>query len=216
MKIIIDYLEKMENVSGTLAKTALLRELLSKDENSETFFRMFFDEVIYGASVRSFEKALGVTKKDISGKFTDIGEVVLNYINSNLQVMSFDNFLQCVEDIERTSGNKQLEEIKQIFSIFESFSCKWLTRFIVKDLRIGISLKTFNKVMIELGKEEIKKFSVQLCGSIKEIETYDKGFPVGVGIKYDGLRGFIVKKGDEVTGTSRNGKPIDFVPEIME
>ena len=80
----------------------------------------------------------------------------------------------------------------------------------------GLSLKLVNKVFNDVGIRPIEKFKVQLCGGFKDVDSVDWEYPFIVDIKYDGMRLVAEKKDGVITCTSRNGKNVDYIPEIID
>jgi len=212
MKQIIEYLEKIEETRGTKAKEEILYEAFLKT-NIDEFFRLTYSNTNYGISSRSFEKIVNYDGKE---PYFDAGELVGKWVTAG--IYSIPKLLlvkDILETVEKYTGNDLLYFLKHNLESCEPLSAKWITRLILKDLKIGISLKTINKVLDKMGKSKIEKFEVQLCGKFDSIEEYNLGYPILACVKYDGLRGFLEKSGDKVTFTSRNGENIDYVPELI-
>jgi len=212
MKKIFDALEEIERARGSTLKTKILRE--NMDENMYSFLTLFYNDVNYNISKRGWEKLVDYNKKT-DGTYSDVGELCSNFSDSDITIDE-DTFNILVENVVKLKGNNLLEYCKHNILCFDSQTIKWVVRFFNKDLRIGISLKPINKIFSLLGYKLIEKFAVQLCGKFKDVTKYNLGFPVICGIKYDGFRAVIEKKGDKVTITSRQGKDVKFVPELIE
>lgn len=214
MSEMYQYLEKIENASGTNTKSDILFEACVKTPEIIEFFRLSFDDTVYGVGVRSFEK---IVEYDGKTAYFDAGELVAPHCTGNYTDWAFTKgFLKAIES---SSGNEQLRALKNILTSFSSIQAKWLARLLLKDLKMGISLITINKVLVSMSIPKIDKFEVQLADkfdTLDEKEIRDKvGLPCIVGLKYDGMRGILTKKGKIVTFTSRNGEIIDYVPELI-
>lgn len=86
---------------------------------------------------------------------------------------------------------------------------KWLTAVFQKDLRIGASRETVNKVFPNL----IPKFELQLCDKVDEdFELTGEWFAEP---KFDGLRCVIILRDSTCTVLSRNGKELYNVDHII-
>ena len=206
-------LQSIEAASGTNEKKVFLRELLN-DSDGEKFIRIVFSKIIYGVSKKSFEKIIDT---EIQETFADVG-LMLYHASSTKNSTSDWNLGQLasfLDDLTSLSGNDAIAHLRKLLEV-DRLQRKWIARLIMKDLSCGIGLPSVNDVLLELGKEPIEKFEVQLCGKFNMIEDYDLGFPVYAGIKYDGFRAIIEKVGDNITITSRQGKNVDFVPEICD
>lgn len=77
-----------------------------------------------------------------------------------------------------------------------------------KDLDVGVSVKTFNKVY----PGYIPEFNVQLA---QEQDIKKLKFPLAAQLKYDGVRVITLIKNGVVTFRTRNGKTFEF-PELFE
>ena len=212
MKKIFEVLEKVQDVSGSLEKIRLLSESFDKD--FAEFFELFYADINYNLSKRSWEKIVGYTKKK-DGTYDDAGQLVSRYSTGSNGIDKLQ-FYKLINDVEKLSGNELLEHCLNNILCYDSLSVKWIVRFLNKDLRIGLNLKPINKILQNKGFPKIEKFGVQLCGKFDDIHQYDIEFPCMASIKYDGFRCIAEKDNDTVILKSRQGKIIDFVPEIVE
>lgn len=213
-----EILEEIEKTQGTLKKQEILFIGLKNNEHLNIFLRLVYDDSIYGVSDRTFEKVLQYDE-NIDGVYFDIGELMFRKIqgNTNLYPKEFKKYAR--ESILKSSGKEQLEILMRTFANLTPLSAKWLSRLILKDLKMGISLKSINKVLVQLNKNKIEKFEVQLAGKFDTIEDYWKKYKdktVIVGVKYDGFRAIVEKVNNKTMITSRQGKNIDYVPELIE
>jgi DNA ligase 1 len=113
------------------------------------------------------------------------------------------------------TGHEAKRNIEQMSELFDSVEWNNLCRrVIIKDLRCGISEKTLNKV---LGKTEwkIPVFSCQLATDSNDHASKLKGRKL-IEKKLDGVRVLAVIHGVTVNLYSRNGKPFDNFPQIVE
>ncbi len=101
------------------------------------------------------------------------------------------------------TGSTSLEEIKAFLSSCTEEEGFWYTRVLQKDLKIGVSDKTINKVY---GKNFIPSFNCMLAQPLKNMNQLPEKFIVDP--KLDGMRffAFVDEKGVELK--SRNGKII--------
>lgn len=216
MKIIFEYLEKIKQAQGALAKKELVKELMLKDSNTEEFFRLMFTKTIYGVSARSFEKILQydfvVSLKD----YDDAGEMVQHNIYNGTHELSFEELKIFLNIFKELSGNIQLEELLKVLTSLPCVYSKWVTRIVLKDLRIGITSTGINDVFKSFNLPLMIRIEPMLCGKINEVKEYKGTFPCFCGIKYDGFRIEIKKEGNNITMTARSGDEVDFVPEIAE
>ena len=113
------------------------------------------------------------------------------------------------------TGHAAKRNIEQMSELFDSEEWNGLCRrVLIKDLRCGISEKTLNKV---LGKTEwkIPVFSCQLATDSNDHQSKLKGRKL-IEKKLDGVRVLAVIHGVGVNLYSRNGKPFDNFPQIVE
>lgn len=213
MEKILQCLEKIESAQGGNAKKELLTELL-RQENGEEFIRIAFSKTIYGVGSRSFEKALEQYNASLD-KYEDAGQMVFFSLTAFQKTPSFADVKQMLDEIKNSSGNVQIDNLTVCLNSMNALSGKWFTRTLLKNMRLGLTLTSVNAVLKSMKLKEIEKFEVQLCGKINDITEWDS-FPVIAGVKYDGFRCIVEKQGDEIIMTSRQGKQVDFVPEIVE
>jgi DNA ligase-1 len=207
-------LEKLEKAQGTNNKKEILYQAIKNYPALEKYFRLTYDDRIYGISDKIFEKIIDY-KYEKDGHYFDIGDLLYNKINGILSP-DIDNISIFLDSILKTSGNKLIEELKFYFLVKTPLSAKWISRLILKDLKIGISQKTINDVFEELGLNKIEKFGVQLCDKIDNIEDFNE-FPCFASIKYDGFRCIVEKRDNIIKMTSRQGKDVSFfLPELVE
>jgi DNA ligase-1 len=113
------------------------------------------------------------------------------------------------------TGHNAKTAIESMSEQFDSVEWNGLARrVIIKDLRCGISEKTLNKV---LGNTEwkIPVFTCQLATDSNDHETKMKGIK-RLEQKLDGVRVLAVVTKTTVNLYSRNGKPFDNFPHIVE
>ena len=115
-------------------------------------------------------------------------------------------------DITGNRAKTAIEEMSQKFDSDEwNMICR---RVLIKDLRCGISEKTLNKV---LGKTEwkIPVFTCQLAQDSTDRPAKMKGVK-RLEVKLDGVRVLALVTKSGVTLYSRNGKPFDNFPQIVQ
>ncbi len=113
------------------------------------------------------------------------------------------------------TGNRAKDKIEELANRFDSEEWNGLARrVLIKDLRCGISEKTLNKV---LGNSEWKVpvFTCQLAQDSGDHPAKMKGTK-RIECKLDGVRVLAVVSGATVNLYSRNGKPFDNFPQIVD
>ena len=207
-------LSMIEQAKGTNEKMLYLEQGLKENLNFEKFIRLAEEQIKYGVSDRSFENAFMYNKE--MKTYFDVGELACRFASDSNKQYFFEDVKVFTNTIENLSGLAQIEALKKI-TMFDKQFAKWVARVLVADLKIGIQLKSINKVLKKMKKMPIERFQVQLCGSFKNIYEAFESIPLGVcGIKEDGIRADVLKVGNEVTITSRSGKNIEYTPELKE
>jgi DNA ligase-1 len=113
------------------------------------------------------------------------------------------------------TGHRARDRIQEVAEQFDSDEWNGLARrVLIKDLRCGISEKTINKVV---GKTQwrIPVFTCQLAQDSAGQPTKLRGIK-RLEVKLDGVRILAVVTGDVVNLYSRNGKPMDNFPQVVE
>ena len=215
-----DKLEILEKLSSNLDKEAQLKSILTHYNNAEQFFRFTFNDLKYGVQEQTFKNAFS--------EYQNTHEHISDWFDTTLiypaDITTIKDLIEFGPILMETSGNDQIMKIRAFFDALPPLKKKWFCRAILKDLRCGVQLKTFNKVMKELKKETIEKFSLQLCDKIDiydDTKVKDKlKFPCSMECKYDGIRVqaeiYQVEEETKVELTSRRGtdKTNDY-PEIV-
>lgn len=212
MEKTFEWLEKIEQAQGTNnKKRILISSLLDKESFMEEYLRLVYNDDIYNVSSRRFEK---IVDYDNSEPYFDVGELMQKKVFGTIQI-SLEGLKKFLKDIFYSNGNDKLYNLSHLTNL-KGLHAKWVARLIMKDLKIGIKLKSINDVFEDCDLDKIDKFEVQLCGTFKKITDYNLGFPVIVAIKYDGERCVINKKQEQIMLISRQGKLINYVPELFE
>ena len=221
MKGFLLLMEDIEKEGSFLAKEQLLNEAINTFPEAETFFRIAFNDTVYGCDEKSFYKAFNLDINDYNkqfGSFSDYiffarkneqGEATITYLESWAQKIAF------------SSGIRQIDDIALFIDGLDALHAKWFSRAILKDLRCGVQLKTINKAFKACNLKEIEKHAVQLCGKldIYDIEEVKKRikFPCVMEIKYDGTRIQAEVFNGKCKLTSRHGKDkTEQYPEIAK
>jgi DNA ligase 1 len=110
-------------------------------------------------------------------------------------------------------GNEARLMISVLLSEMPQVLQKWAYRCLLKDLKIGVTGKTVNKII----PFWIPSFEVALAKEIKLVD--DKleppvTFPVWVDYKLDGIRAICEKRNGVVTFYTRNGNELDTLPTL--
>lgn len=183
-------LEQLENVSSRNAKLAILRSNINNSALSKLFYCAFNPYLLYQI------KKLPKIEPDENSSIISI-EKYKDFIN----ILN----LLCNREI---TGNSARELIIGFLMSCNNDEQKWYTRVLFKDLKVGATIETANKVW----KNLIPKFKCQLA------EPCEGKYPRNYTIerKYDGLRA-ITKVIDGIpTMFSRNGLVISGYDNMIE
>ena len=219
-----EMLDYIESIGSTLAKEEAIKYTIQNRKNAEAFYRLAFNDTVYGVSEKSFYNALamrGVTP--VPGTtFPHVSDYLheLEYIGTAPSVIKIPEFIDWANDLKLISGDAQLGEIYSFFVGLSAAKKKWWCRAILHDLRMGANVKTINSVFKELGLKPIDKFALQLAEKIDIYNPEDVAkkikLPCVMERKYDGLRIIAEVFNNTCTLKSRRGKDrtADF-PEIV-
>ena len=199
-----DKLEEIEAIGSTTDKERYISKMIAEYSASERFLRLAFNDLVYNLDKKAFYNAFemyGSNTPDYS--FADVSDWLESLqLPSNSPLMSVTNE-EVVEDVQELesfakellslSGHLMLENLYDFFVVLPAHKRKWFSRALLKDLRMGVQVKTVNKVLKSLGKPQIEKFAMQLAAKLET--PYDKEevlscvkFPMAGEIKYDGYR----------------------------
>ena len=144
----------------------------------------------YGLSEKILNKAIEEVLEDEESSFVNIFDCLDKLANSNIND-------QLRSDVARFLHNNEYKEL---------FKC-----MVLKDLKIGLNVKSINKVF----KDLIPEFNVMLAeGFFKQKEGFLKGRDFIITTKLDGIRCVIIKENDNVKFYSRQGQLIEGLVEI--
>jgi DNA ligase-1 len=127
-------------------------------------------------------------------------------------VQNYYDFLYLLERLEQRliTGNVAIDEVTGFFQACSELEYKWYSKVLKKDLKIGITEKTVNKVF----KGLVPIFTCMLAENIKP-NSFPDIFVIQP--KLDGYRCLAFKTyAGEVTLFSRNGKLIEGYDQIEE
>ncbi len=189
----MEILQKIKNTNSSNEKLELLRNNLTSEV--ELLLRASLDDRRFGLSSKTLMKVYGI--KSLQG-YNDVGDWIENsnkifnfeYDSPNcfLYDLEFNIFKFC----EKYSGNKLIEYLRHITSIMTKEQNIWVSRALLKDLKINMGITQVNKVFKELNKPLIETFQVQLCKSLKINELSKlNSYPYYCETKYDGTRSII-------------------------
>jgi len=222
-----ELLEKIKNTPGTNDKIFLSVTGFKDDEH--LYMTECFSKKIYGIAKTSIAKAIGYDKEHY-GTFEDLGEFlitrplggydVLSSEDSDYSLTDLNKFLDGLENI---SGDDQINELQNRLIKVDPLYRPYFVRVLLKDPRMGISLKTYNSIRIKSKLKPIKVHIVKLAELLetsippKPDDFAKLSFPVYEENKEDGIRILVEYKNKTVKLTSRDGNDITVqYPEIVK
>jgi ATP-dependent DNA ligase len=209
-------LDEIEKTQGNINKMNKLTDLFINYSEVEEFFRILYNDDKYGLSKQSIINITGYDRNK-DGLFDDAGLIAAHFSSNEINSVNIFEIRKILDIVKQKSGNDLLDYVRNNILVFDGLITKWIIRLIMKDLRLGIELKTVNKIFKQLNLKLIEKFAVQLCGKFDNIEDVNLDYPVYCGIKYDGFRCVAFKEGNNIELISRQGKDVtSFLPEIVE
>lgn len=143
----------------------------------------------------------GINKKKINKKIK---------IPKNSKIISFDNFDDVILYLKENNTGKDIDVlvVQNFINKQESYIQEFYREIFTKNLKIGVSAKTLNKVY---GKGFIPEFSVMLA------EPFERFFNnIACEVKVDGTRALAIKQGNSVNLFTRNGKLLEGFNDIIE
>ena len=110
------------------------------------------------------------------------------------------------------TGHAAIAHLTNILSSLSADDAEVLERVILKDLRVGISESTINKVY----KDLIPSYPCMLASAYDEKLIKKMKFPAAVQTKFDGMRFNAIVRGDSVEYRTRNGKELNLHGNLKE
>ncbi|MFA5706717.1 MAG: hypothetical protein WDA41_10220 [Candidatus Neomarinimicrobiota bacterium] len=192
----VETLELLESASGRLEKETLLRKNHADILLRDVFVSAYNPYITYG--IKKWGKVPEGTSDDLAHFVYDL--------LPKLQA----RFL---------TGNVARREVEKELSILTHLAQKWAERILRKNLRVGVQVKTINKIW----QDSITPFEVQLADKVTA-RTKDGAFiidetlpyPLWVEPKFDGLRCIAIKDQGIVSLFTRNGTQLETLPGLQE
>jgi len=216
-------LELVKNTQGSNDKIISLKGLLQTEDKNlfEYILRTTYDSSIkFGLSDKTLMKVFHI---DSLKGYDDLGEWVdKNFPYVHNIDLNLNDLRNIVNETIKLTGQKQINYLGFVLKKLCKSDVVWICRMLLKDLRIGIGLKSINKIFNELEIKEIFNFKCQLCSVIKEISFNDNEmkkvvFPCYVETKYDGTRTKAYLEEGKIRLMSRQGKETTKqFPEIVK
>lgn len=177
--------------SSRLGKEQILKNNLYNDEL----------KCVLEYSLNPF-KIYGIGKKSINDKYC--GEITIDQPKNLYQVLGY-----LLEHNTGTDYDKRV--VNNFLATLDDFDREWCTRIILKDLRIGATSKTINKIFPNL----IPLFEVMLAKKYMDFVDRDLGEFI-ITEKLDGIRCVIIKDCGRIQMLSRQGQFLLGFHDIIE
>lgn len=192
---VVKILQELEQTSGKKDKENILKKNKNNVVLQKVFFYVFNPYYIYGIGKKSLEDAKGVTSEGLQ-KFVVHSDIffLLDYLREN-----------------NGGSSEAVTRVHSFLNTIPSSMRDWYERIILKDLRIGATEKTINKVW----KDLIPVFDVMLAEKYEKHMHKLEGKNIIISTKLDGVRAVIMKDEDgNVKIMSRQGKIFEGFVDI--
>ena len=187
MNDVFKILDEIGKDSSRTAKEKLLKENINNDDLKKVLYYTFNPYLIFGIGAKTFKNVQG--DSEFNNLF-DMLDYVLKYNTGTDETkLKVNKFI-----------SSQVEEDQE-----------WIKRILLKDLKIGISDKTINKIW----KDFIPTFDVMLAKKYFDNENKVKGEFI-ITTKLDGIRCVIMKENGQIKIISRQGKIFEGLTEVEE
>ncbi|UUV47018.1 DNA ligase [Bacillus phage vB_BanS-Thrax5] len=193
LKKVYDALTAIQGVSGSKAK----EQELAKYKGDKDIFNAL--DFLLNTFVTT-----GISTKKMNKKIkTDFDILVIP-----------TNFIGLLDYIKEnnTGRDENIEVVNRFINFQNEEFADFIKKVITKDLKLGISAKTVNKVF---GKGSIPVFDVMLAHEFEEHAHKVTG-KFFITLKLDGNRCLAVREGDSVKFFTRKGKPVLDMVELEE
>lgn len=198
-----ELLNRIVQVQGTNLKIDMLEDAIRHDDTRE-FLDILFNDEIYGIAEKSIDKVINVSNKLFTERKT---------------------FPEQLEFMKNLSGNSKIDSLGDFFSHYNTNEREWFKRALLKDFP-SVGIKSYNKALKKLGYKEKEVFELQLCESVlldtelnvldwNGLNPNDRNY---VQHKYDGMRTYVKKVGNNFAFISRNNKEffsLDILQELL-
>ena len=185
MNNVFKILDEIGKDSSRTAKEKLLKENINNDDLKKVLYYTFNPYLIFGIGARTFKNVQGASEFD--NLFDMLDYVLKNNTGTDETKLKVNKFI-----------SNQSEEDQG-----------WIKKILLKDLKIGISDKTINKIW----KNFIPTFNVMLARKYFDNENKVKGDFI-ITTKLDGIRCVILKENGLIKIISRQGKIFEGLTEI--
>lgn len=185
MNQVIRILEQIQNTSSRNEKENILKSNKDNEKLKKILEYTYNPYKVYGIGKKTFDDDK-VWLVETSINIFDL----LEYLLKN-----------------NTGSDKDKNEVNLFLNSQPIAYQEWYKRIILKDLKIGITEKTINKIW----KDLIPVFDVQLA---KPFEKFYND--VALEVKLDGCRLAVFKQNGQVTMFTRNGKLVEGFNDIAE
>ena len=188
-------MNQLENESSKNAKESILKQNEGNADFRKALTFLLNPYIVTGISTKKINKKIDFKIQTAIAKIDDFGSLLI-YLEKNNSGRDID-----IKAIQVFIDSLDNDELKT-----------FATKFVTKDLKLGISEKTVNKVY---GKGTIPTFAVMLAESYEKKKDKLKG-KFYITLKLDGNRCVAIVEDDNVKFFSRKGQPIEGLYELEE
>jgi DNA ligase-1 len=183
---VLDALRMIESESSRNRKEEILSSFNDHEELKKLLEYTMNPYKVFGIGSKTFKK---FKASKIDTQFENIFEL-LDYLL-----------------VHNTGTDQDKIEVNKFLAAHPEEDQEWYKRIILKDLKMGMTAKSVNKVF----KNLIPEFSVALAEPFERIFEY-----VSIEPKLDGVRCTAVKRDGVTNLFTRNGKSIEGFPDIIQ
>ena len=192
----VQIIKQCEAASGAGSKKVIQAVLAMADQDARYLITAALDPY----------QTFGVRQYEMPTSYQKHGYAGINQFFDLLQALSSRS----------VTGDAARTAVTRTLALYDRETAECLTRVLDKDLRIGASAETANKVW---GDKVIPTFEVMLADKCEEPEEFlaRLTFPAQADFKYDGQRNIaFVRRGEAVENRARSGKPSDHLAGLFD
>ena len=187
-----EFYQKMTATSSRLEKEAILKQYQKNSAVKEVLHFLFNPFIVTGISKKKLAKTVNATVQECA----DL-PALLTYFT-----------------VHNTGRDEDIAVLQQFTSGLSDKQTELVEGIIKKDLTLGASEKTLNKVF---GKDFIPSFNVMLAEKYAENKEFVVGKRFVITEKFDGVRCMLIfNEAGEPTFFSRAGKSFDDMVELAD
>lgn len=194
MKNLVKIINEIKSESSRLKK----EKILERNKTNEPLLEIF--KFVYNPLI-----VTGLAKRKITKK-----------INGNLEIKELNNIFEAMQYVKdnNTGNDNIIASVQNFLNVLDEDEKELAQSILIKDLPIGISSTTLNKVY---GTSFIKKYSVQTSNSYdKKMDKILEQESFAISLKLDGNRATFFNEENKTEAFARSGKKYEGIIELEE